>query len=120
MMLDAIKEPFDHLTGAIQRQRVGYLMTPMRSRGNHRNDRLFSQHHAQRIPVVASVGNQGRTGLVVEPRPGLSQIMVLTGRDRKGHRVPLRIDDDMDLGRQAASRAAQRLIRGPPFAPAAC
>jgi hypothetical protein len=47
-------------------------------------------------------------------------VMALALGDAEGEWEPEGIDDEMNLRRQSAARATNRLNLGPPFPPAAC
>ena len=74
------------------------------------------------VGVVALVGEQDArvgTGLVHHRRIAL-HIRDLTAAQTNRDGEALSVAAEMDLGREATSRAAKILILSPPFAPAAC
>ncbi len=81
---------------------------------------LFGDDNPDAVGVIGAVGDDVVGG--VEPREqglGEQAVMDLPGADLDAQRVAERIDAGMDLGRQAAFRAANTVSLGPPFAPAA-
>jgi len=56
----------------------------------------------------------------VEQRVGDLPVVRLPGGQAEPDREALRVDDDVDLGREPASAAAETVIRTPLFAVAAC
>ncbi len=64
----------------------------------------------QRVGIVALVGEQSTWLDPVEKRPGLHDVGSLPRRERERDGVAERIDDGVDLGRQAAARAADSLV----------
>jgi hypothetical protein len=81
---------------------------------------LFGDDNPDAVGVIGAVGDDVVGG--VEPREqglGEQAVMDLPGADLDAQRVAERIDAGMDLGRQAAFRAADAVSLGPPFAPAA-
>lgn len=64
----------------------------------------------QRVGIVALVGEQGTRLDPVEKRLGLRDVGSLPWRERERDRIAERIDDGVDLGRQAAARAADGLV----------
>ncbi len=81
---------------------------------------LFGDDSPNAVGVIGAVGDDVVGG--VEPREqglGEQAVMNLPGADLDAQRVAERIDAGMDLGRQAAFRAADTVSLSPPFAPAA-
>ena len=57
---------------------------------------------------------------MVEQRIGDLPVMRLPGGQAEPDRKALRVDDDMDLGREPAARSTETMICTPLFAVAAC
>ena len=76
---------------------------------------------ADRVGVVAAVGQQHAGGRAVRPHQGPIAAIVgdLTAGDLDGYGQTRAVRPEMDLGRQATSRTAKTLILNPPLAPAA-
>jgi hypothetical protein len=87
---------------------------------DHCLDAALCQPIAQACCVVSSVGEQsaGQAGLSQE-LSGASQIVSVAGRNEKRKRTPQIVGQRVDFGRPPAPRAADRVMEGPPFAPAA-
>ena len=64
----------------------------------------------QRVGIVALVGEQSVRFDPVEKRLGLRDVGRLPWRDRQRDGIAERIDDGVNLGRQAAARAADGLV----------
>ncbi len=72
------------------------------------------------VGVIGAVGDDVVGGLeALEQGLGEQAVMDLTCADLDAQRVAERIDAGVDLGRQAAFRAADTVSLSPPFAPAA-
>jgi hypothetical protein len=56
----------------------------------------------------------------IDQRLGLGDIVALPGREDQADWVAQSIDGGVQLGGQAAARAADRTIFKPPFLPVAC
>lgn len=88
--------------------------------GDHGEGALSGDGLAQAIAVIGGIGhdNLGRQSL--DEGIGYRGISLLAGREREAHWAAQPADGQVDLGAQAASGAAEGLIRNPLFAPAAC
>ena len=89
---------------------------------DHRTDAALAGGGAVGLAVVSFVAHRsaGRdVGPKVEQNLELRAVARLTLREVEGQRPPIQINLEVDLGRETAARAAQRLTLLPPFAPAA-
>jgi hypothetical protein len=82
---------------------------------------LMFDQRTDAIGIIGLVGEQdgARSELVEQPVGDLA-VMCLAGGQAEPDREPLRIDDDVDLGREAAPAATETVICTPLFAVAAC
>ena len=71
------------------------------------------------IALVTHRSARRDLGPDVEPNLELASVAGLALCQMEGKRQALKIDLEMDLGREAPTRAAQRLTTLPPLAPAA-
>jgi hypothetical protein len=87
---------------------------------DHRLDATLCKPIAQASCVVSAVGQQpaGQAGRGQE-LSGAGEIVSVAGRDEKRKRAPQIVGQRVDFGRPPAPRAADRVTKGPPFAPAA-
>lgn len=72
------------------------------------------------VGVVALVGDDKASRLVFDQRSGLVDVCDLSGRQNDAQRIAKRIDGNMQLGGQSASRPADFLTAGFFWAPAEC
>ena len=73
------------------------------------------------IGVIGRIGHDDLGGQSLDQLGGLRRIALLTCGQGEPHRTSQAANRHMDLGAQAAARAAERLIFRPFFfAPAAC
>lgn len=87
---------------------------------DHRLDAALCEPIAQACCIVSSVGQQlARQAGCSQELSGAGQIVSVAGCDEKRKRAPLIVGQRMDFGRTATPRAADRVMEGPPFAPAA-
>lgn len=75
---------------------------------------------ADRARIVGFVGKDALCAAARDQFESWLTIVSLTYRDLEVDRQTERVDDQVDLRRGAASRATDRVRRGPPFPPAAC
>lgn len=91
--------------------------------GARRDNRLsalcFDDCH-KRVGVVALVGDDITSRLVLDQRSGLVDVCDLSGRQNDAQRIAECIDGNMQLGGQSASRPADFLTAGFFWAPAEC
>src|SRR3954463_5453078 len=73
----------------------------------------------QPVHVEGFVAEQGAEGDARNQRPHADGVVALAGQQDEAHQVAESVDEGDDLGRQAAARAADGLVLGPPFAPLA-
>ena len=82
---------------------------------------LYLDQRADAVGIIGFVGehNGARPQLVQQPAGDLTVMRLASGQADPG-REPLRINDDVDLGRETASAATETMIWTPFFAVAAC
>ena len=87
---------------------------------DHRLDAALCEPIAQASCIVSSVGQQSaRQAGCSQELSGAGEIVSVAGGDEKRKRAPQIVGQRMDFGRPPAPRAADRVTKGPPFAPAA-
>lgn len=119
-MLDFVDEALDAVPQAVGVLIVGEFDT---SRAQRRDDGLnlgVGETGAEAIVVVALVGDQADQRQAIDQGESLRGLVDLSCGQQQAKRIAEGVDRDVDLGAQAAARAADRLIESPPFAPAAC
>jgi hypothetical protein len=72
------------------------------------------------VGIIARIGDRVGAGQIVDEQVGLGEVVRLPRCQREPGRIAEPVDDQVDLGRQAAARAADGLRLGPPLPPAAC
>ena len=120
-MLELVEEALDEVALAIEGEvgRSGLLAVGLRR--DDRRDVTPLERFDERVGVISLVGDQSLGPEAFEQRLGLRDVGGLPRRQRQRDRVAERIDDSMDLGRQAAARAADGLVLAVFFwAPALC
>src|SRR3979411_2286476 len=75
---------------------------------------------AEMIGVIGCIGEDMLGGQPIYEGMGLSDVVAVPAREDESHRQAQPTHGHVELARQAAARAADRLILSPPFAPAAC
>ena len=83
-------------------------------------DAAFCQPIAQAGRVVGSIGEQpaGRRTVAKRSRAA-GEVVAVAGRDQERQRAAQIVGQRVDFGRAPAARATDRVLEGPPFAPAA-
>ena len=120
-LFEFVEEPFDEVALLVECKIARSRVFAIALRWNHRGDLFALQEFNKAIGVERLVGDQ-RVGIGVfdETRRGL-QFMDLPLGQREGHRIAQGIDESVNLGRQPAARAPDRLIFAPFLrAPALC
>ena len=95
----------------------------MRDRGAARDDRLgvlLGDRRADVIGIVGGVGDDRLGRRILQQASRLRGIAGLAGGEHEADRAAEPSHGEVDLGGQAATRASDRLIASPPFAPLAC
>ena len=90
--------------------------------GDDRADAAFASAITFGFGIVALVGDGGArrdVGSEIEQQFEVAAVAGFAAGQMKGERQAAEIDLEVDFGREAATRAAERLIVLPPFAPAA-
>jgi len=118
---------FEKIDRALHRRAFLVLVTVMGDlrqavglRWNHGDCVHLAQLGADGIGVVGLVGKEASRGA---PRNQLRcglRIVALAFGDLKRKGQSQGVDDQVNLGRRPTARAADRLLLGPPFPPAAC
>lgn len=91
--------------------------------GIRRNDRLdppLREFFAQAPGVVSAVGEDPAGPMPPGEQPARAlKVVDVAGGNQQGMRAADLIGQRMDFGRLSAARAADGVVEGPPFAPAA-
>jgi len=120
-LFEFVEEPFDEVAFLVEGEIARSLVFAIAFRWNHRGDCLALQQLNKAVGVERLVGDQ-RVGIDVfdETRRGLQLVHLPLGQ-REGHGIAQGIDEGVNLGRQSAARAPDRLIFAPFLrAPALC
>ena len=121
VLLELVEEALDEIALSIQGE-VG--LARLFSVGLGRNDGrdvAFYKRLDQRVAVIAFVSQECLGIDLIEQRFGLTDIGRLARRERQRNWVTERIDNGVDLGRQAATGSSDGLVRAVFFwAPALC
>jgi hypothetical protein len=86
---------------------------------DHRQGATGRDTRQDRVGVVGLVGDHRLGGKAVEQGQGLRRVALLPGGQAEGERVAEGVGGSVQLGREAAARAAKRLLAFGFFAPAA-
>lgn len=109
-MLDLVEEALNEVAFAVQGEVAGARLFPVGLRRDDRGDLALFEAVDELIGVVALVAKH-RVGVeAFEQQLGLRDIGGLPRRERQRDGVAERIDDRMDLRRQAAARAPDGLV----------
>ena len=119
-MLDFVDEALDAVPEAIGVFIVGEFDTARAQGRDHDINLGVGETGTEAIVVVALVGDQADQCEALDQCQSLRGFVDLSCGEHEAERIAECIDGDMDLGAQATTRAADRLIECPPFAPAAC
>ena len=85
-----------------------------------RNGPALAQEEPKAVAVVGGIGGaQARRWQAGKKGQNEAKIATLSGCYLDGERPALAVDNSVDFGRAPAARAADRVVEGPPFAPAA-
>lgn len=120
-LFEFIEEAFDKVALLVEREVAGSSDGSVAFGGDHRRDAGLEKRLDQAIGIEGFVADHGlRVGLG-EQGERRFEIVRLTWREGQRDWVAERVDDGMDLGRQAASGAAEGLLFAPFLrAPALC
>ena len=88
--------------------------------GDHGERSALVQCGAQGVTVERLVGDEGGEINTCDERLRADAIVTLAGKKDEADQIAQCVDERENLGRQAATRFADRLILSPPFAPVAC
>src|SRR3982750_3424915 len=86
---------------------------------DHRDGTAIVKVRPEPVRVERFVAEQSPEGDTLHQRPHADGVVVLAGQQDEARQVAEGVEKGDDLGRQAAARAADRLVPGPPFAPLA-
>jgi hypothetical protein len=87
---------------------------------NDGNRATLGDQGADGVAVEGFVGQQGGELYAIQHRFDADAVMSLAWQQDEAPKVPQRIDDGQDLGRQPATRATDGLSLSPPLAPVPC
>ena len=120
IVFDFVDETLDAVPQFVGRLVIGQLF-PAKNTGRDNGIALdLNEKGAKVVGVIALVSDEADQRQTVDQRDGLYRLVDLAGSEDKSEWAAGSIDSDVDLGAEAAARAADCLILGPPFAPAAC
>jgi site-specific DNA recombinase len=116
------KEYFDPVAQPVQLAVERDRLLAHRVGRDHRQDTSQQQFLPQPVGIIAHVPDQAARagGKVVDQIGEGAGLVGLAGREDEGERQAAGIAAQVQLGREPAARAAQRLTVLPPLAPAAC
>lgn len=121
--LELADQLLDAGSGAIERLREeGRPVLGVALEGDHRADAALPRRGAVGLGVITLVAHHGAGRHVradVEQDLELPAVARLALGQMEGERQAIEVDLEVDLGREAAARSAERLAALPPFAPAA-
>src|SRR5215217_7368404 len=86
---------------------------------DHRGGGAIVEGRPQPVRVARLAAERGAEGDALDQRPHADGVVALAGQQDEPHQVAEGVNQGDDLGRQAAARAADGLVPGPPFAPLA-
>lgn len=112
--------PLDEVAFSVEHVVVGDRALPVRVRRNDRIAVLLKQHFAKGVRVKAAIGDDTAPSNAFDERQRADAFVPLSLGEFEVDRKTFAVDDQMDLGRRTAARAADRITRGPPFPPAEC
>lgn len=96
---------------------IGNLFCPPVIGWDHSQGSAFVQLGSQPVGIESLVTDEGVKIDPIDHRFNAHAVMALSRQKNKAHQIAQRIHQGDDLGGQAASRAADGLMPGPPFAP---
>src|SRR5918993_2507514 len=86
---------------------------------DHRRGAAGIEVRPDPVHIERLVAEQGVETQTLDQRRHADGVVPLAGQQHEAHQIAERVDQGDDLGGQAAARAADRLVPGPPFAPLA-
>lgn len=120
-MLEFVEEPLDEVALAVEGEVALARGDAIGLGRNDRGDAPRLQGQDQGVGVIGLVGQEGSRTDSGQQRLGLAKIGGLAGGQRDADRIAQGVDDDVDLGGQSASGAADGLVFAVFFrAPALC
>src|SRR5215210_7886000 len=118
MLLEPAHDAFDDVALPVRAAVELWTRALIRPRRNHRANAALSQVAAHRGKAVALVARQGARPRAPVPEPHAAQrgldlprLVRLPGGERRGQRDAAAVDHQVELGAEAATRAAERMIR---------
>ena len=120
-MLQLREEALDQVALAVESLAEARLPAPVALRRDIGRGTLLLDQIADAVGVIGLVGqHDGARAEMVEQSVGDLPVVRLPCRQTEPNGEALRIDNDVDLGREPASRATETVICAPFFAVAAC
>ncbi len=120
-MFELAEEALDEVALAVERLAEAGLPAPVGLGRDVGRCALLLDQCTDTVGVIGLVGeNDGARTEAVEQAIGDLAVVRLPGGQAEPDREPLGVDDDVDLGGEAAARATETRIRTPLFAVAAC
>lgn len=118
--LELAEEIFHQVSPTIHREVARYAACPIGFGWDDGESPSLVQIGAKPIIVEGFVGDQRREVDVCEQRFDTDAVVALARQKDEARQIAEGVDQRDDLGRQAAARAADRLILSPPLAPVPC
>jgi hypothetical protein len=119
-LLETAEETLDQISIPIEMSIERAECAAIGARRDHRLSALRFDGCHKGIGVVALVGDDKASWLVLDQRSSLVDVCDLPGRQNDAQRIAERIDGHMQFGGQPASRPADFLTAGFFWAPAEC
>ena len=120
-VLQAVDAALDAVTQGVDRPPDAVLDAPVAFGGDLRLAGAVADILADRIAVVAAVGEQdARVAVTLIHQLGIGRAVVrFARRQGQADRQAMGVGAEVDFGREATARAPKTLAMSPPFAPAA-
>ena len=119
-VLEGAEEVFDEMTPAVHGEIARDVRLAVRLGRDHGEGAARVEFAAKPVIVEALVSDQRTDFDAVEQRLDADAVVALARQEDEARQIAQRVDKSDDFGRQAAARASDRLILGPPFAPWPC
>ena len=122
-LLELVEEALDTVAFFVEGRVVAGDGRAGAGEGDHRLGAGALDRGAEVVGVVAPVGQHPAGAQALDQGRGPADVALLAGTGQQPHRIAKPVGAGVDLGAQAAARAAQALGMRPPFcrgAPAAC
>jgi hypothetical protein len=118
--LEPLEAVLDEVPPFIHLGVMGDRRFAIRFGGDYGKRSALMQFGTQGIVVEGLVGDKCGDINACDERLSADAVVPLAGKKNEADEVAQGVDERDDLGRQAATRFADRLILSPPFAPVAC